>query len=163
MLPAPQPPLFQQTKRPPSFPSRLAEHPDSTSFRVRKGPGRLRVLDRVRLSSSACGKTPKARTPSSRAKSEPFSPDKGDFPALIAYFERVKGSRRLAKEMEQKKKLREGFPFRLSPRAVCGAIASARERRKSHVRLKIASPCVPQLLFCLLLLTLSSFPQPGKK
>lgn len=67
------------------------------------------MLDRVNLSSSACGKAPKARTSSSRAKSEPLSPDKGDFPSLIAYFERVKGSRRLAKEMEQKKKLWGGF------------------------------------------------------
>jgi hypothetical protein len=36
-----------------------------------------------------------------------------------------------------------GFSSCLSPGAVCGAIALQRERQKSHVRLKIASHCVP--------------------
>jgi hypothetical protein len=82
------------------------------------------------------------RTPSSRAKSEPLSPDKGDFPSLNAFSERVKGSLRSAQEIEQKQKPWGIFLLPLTWGRLWSD-SSAEERQKNHVRLKIASPCVP--------------------
>lgn len=158
--PAPQLRFFQPPKRPPLFRARLAERPASTLSRVEEGPGRPRAPGRVRPSSSACGKAPKARTPSSRAKPESLSPDKGGFPSPAACSERVKGSPPSAKVDGAKAKAGGGFPTCPSPGAVCGAMASRRERQKSHVRLKIASPCAPSALLLSLAADSPLLPRP---